>query len=71
MQGKEQRGVRVTAQASSDVLLCREHGMNPSKLSTWYCLPMKGASGVIWPAATDQREARVCKEEEEEDKHCH
>ena len=24
---------------------------------------MRRASGVIWPAATDQREARECKEE--------
>ena len=26
---------------------------------------MRRASGVIWPAATDQREARECKEERE------
>ena len=26
---------------------------------------------MIWPVATDQGEAKECKEEEEEDKHCH
>ena len=54
---------QAAVQASSDVLFCREHGMNQWEVSAWYCWSMRIASDVIWPAATDQTEARECMEE--------
>ena len=38
--------------------------MNPSKVSAWHCLPMRRVSSMTCTLiATDQREARKCKEE--------
>ena len=39
--------------------------MNLRKVGALHCWPMWRTPGVIWAAATDQREARECKEERE------
>ena len=63
LEGKESEA-QAAVQASSNVLVCREHDMNPSKVSAWHCLPMRRVSSMTCTLiATDQRGARECKEE--------